>query len=53
MAKRKSIKKSNILFTPYPNYYWGGGLVGSIGGAIGNLAGGAISGGLKILFGIE
>ena len=47
MAKRKSIKKSNILFTPYPNYYWGGGLVGSIGGAIGNLAGGAISGGLE------
>ena len=48
MAKRKSIKKSNILFTPYPNYYnWGGGLAGSIGGAIGNLAGGAISGGLE------
>ena len=48
MAKRKSIKKSNILFTPYPNYYtWGGALAGSIGGAIGNLAGGAISGGLE------
>ena len=55
MAKRKSIKKSNILFTPYPNYYtWGGDLLGgvkssagSIGGAIGNLAGGAISGGLE------
>ena len=48
MAKRKSIKKSNILFTPYPNYYnWGGALAGSIGGAIGSLAGGAISGGLE------
>ena len=55
MAKRKSIKKSNILFTPYPNYYtWGGDLLGgikssagAIGGAIGNLAGGAISGGLE------
>ena len=55
MAKRKSIKKSNILFTPYPNYYtWGGDLLkgvkassGSIGSAIGGLAGGAISGGLE------
>ena len=55
MAKRKSIKKSNILFTPYPNYYtWGGDLLdgvkassGSIGSAIGGLAGGAISGGLS------
>ena len=55
MAKRKSIKKSNILVTPYPNYYtWGGDLLkgvkassGSIGSAIGGLAGGAISGGLE------
>ena len=55
MAKRKSIKKSNILFIPYPNYYtWGGDLLkgvkassGSIGSAIGGLAGGAISGGLE------
>lgn len=55
MAKRKSIKKSNILFTPYPNYYtWGGDLLkgvkassGSIGSAIGGLVGGAISGGLE------
>ena len=55
MAKRKSIKKSNILFTPYPNYYtWGGDLLkgvkassGSIGSVIGGLAGGAISGGLE------
>ena len=55
MAKRKSIKKSNILFTPYPNYYtWGGDLLkgvkassGSIGSAIGGLSGGAISGGLE------
>ena len=55
MAKRKSIKKSNILFTPYPNYYtWGGDLLkgvkassGSIGSALGGLAGGAISGGLE------
>ena len=33
MAKRKSIKKSNILFTPYPNYYnWGGDFKAAMGG---------------------
>lgn len=51
MAKRKVIRKSNRPFTYNPHYYaWGGDFkaaMGGIGSAVGNIAGGAIGGGLE------